>query len=118
MITLMLSYGKVCVGVISVDGTDFKDFKRELLANPNIRREYEALQPKYDIIQAFIARRNELSISQRELARLTGMRQPAICRLERGDRDITIGTLFKVANALNMDLGINIRPRESDGVSA
>ena len=92
-----------------MDGTDFKDFKRELLSNKDIRNEYEALKPKYDIIQAIIDRRNQLSISQRELARLTGMRQPAICRLERGDNNITVGTLFRVAAALNLD--IEFKPR-------
>ena len=101
-----------------MDGTDFKDFKKELLANPNIRHHYEVLKPKYEIIQALIARRNELSISQRELARLVGMHQPAICRLERGDHNIMIGTLFKVADALDMALGIHNRPHEADKVSA
>ena len=100
-----------------MDGTDFKDFKEELLSKPNIRRQYEALKPKYDIIQALIARRNELSISQRELARMVGMHQPAICRLERGDGNITVETLFKVADALNMGFGIYARSREGDKVS-
>ena len=92
-----------------MDGTDFKDFKAGLLSKPNIRHQYEALKPKYEIIQAIIARRNELSLSQRELARLIGMHQPAICRLERGDNNITVGTLFRVADALNLD--IEFKPR-------
>ena len=100
-----------------MEGTDFKDFKAELLKKPDIRRQYEALKPKYDIIQAIIARRNELSISQRKLAQMVGMHQPAICRLERGDGNITVGTLFKVADALNMDFGIYARSREADRVS-
>lgn len=87
-----------------MNGTSFKDFKAELLKNPNIRREYDALQPKYTIIQAIIARRNELSLSQRQLARLSGMQQPAICRLESGDNNITVDTLFKVADALGLDI--------------
>jgi DNA-binding XRE family transcriptional regulator len=92
-----------------MDGTDFKDFKAELLSKQNIRRQYDALKPKYEIIQAIIARRNELSLSQRELARLVGMQQPAICRIERGDNNITIGTLFRVADALNLD--VEFKPR-------
>ena len=92
-----------------MDGTNFKDFKAELLNNPNIRREYEALQPKYTIIQAIISRRNELSMSQRQLVRLSGMQQPAICRLERGDNNITVETLFRVADALGLD--IEFKPR-------
>ena len=93
-----------------MDGTDFKDFKKELLGKPGIRKEYDALDRKYEIIQTLIARRNELSLSQRELARLIGMQQPAICRLERGDNNITVGTLFRVAHALNLD--IEFKPRK------
>ena len=100
-----------------MEGTDFKDFKKELLNKPNIRRRYEALKPQYGIIQAIIARRNELSISQRKLAQMVGMHQPAICRLERGDGSITVGTLFKVAGALNMRFGIYTRSHEADKVS-
>lgn len=92
-----------------MEGTDFKDFKAELLSKSNIRQQYEALKPKYKIIQSIIARRNELCLSQRELARLIGMHQPAICRLERGDNNITIGTLFRVADALDLD--IEFKPR-------
>jgi len=92
-----------------MDGTNFKEFKDELLKKPNIRREYEALNPKYEIIQAIIARRNEMSLSQRKLARLVGMKQPAICRLERGDKNITIETLLRVASVLNLE--IECKPR-------
>ena len=91
-------------------GTDFKDFERQLLKKPNIRKEYEALKPKYELIRSLIERRNELAISQRELARLIGMKQPAICRLERGDNNITVGTLFRVAKALDLDIEVKPKP--------
>jgi transcriptional regulator with XRE-family HTH domain len=45
-----------------------------------------------------------MSISQRELARLVGMKQPAICRLERGDKNITVDTLFRVTDALSLQI--------------
>ena len=45
-----------------------------------------------------------MSMSQRKLARLVGMQQPAICRLERGDKNITIDTLFRVADALDLEI--------------
>jgi DNA-binding XRE family transcriptional regulator len=96
--------------VINMDGTDFKDFKKQLLNNQGVLAEYDALERKYEIIQTIIARRNELAISQRELARMLGMQQPAICRLERGDNNITIGTLFRVAKALELE--IQFKPKE------
>jgi DNA-binding XRE family transcriptional regulator len=91
-------------------GTDLKDFKTNLLEDEKTRNAYEALNPKYEIIQTIIARRNELSLSQRDLAKMIGMQQPAICRLERGDNNITIGTLFRVAQALNLDIAF--KPKE------
>ena len=85
-------------------GTNFKDFKAEMLKDKNILDAYNALSPKYEIIETIIARRNEKSMSQRDLARLVGMKQPAICRLERGDKNITVQTLFKVADALDLEI--------------
>lgn len=93
-----------------MEGTDFKDLKAELLNKPSIRKQYELLKPKYDIIQSIVARRIGLSLSQRDLARMTGMQQPAICRIERGDNNITVGTLFRVANALDLDIEFRPRP--------
>jgi predicted transcriptional regulator len=101
-----------------MDGTDFKDFKKELLKKPEIYQQYEALKPRYTIIQAIIARRNELSLSQRELALMVGMQQPAICRLERGDQNITIGTLLKVADALDLDIDVSTRRSKAKKVPA
>ncbi len=89
-----------------MEGTDFKDFKTELLKNPNVQRHYEELKPKYAVIAALIARRNELNISQRELSRITGLKQPAICRLESGNSDVTLGTLLKVTEALDMEFSL------------
>ena len=87
-------------------GTKYEDFEAELLRKPEIRREYEALKPKYEMIQSLIERRNQLRISQTQLARIIGTRQPAISRLERGDYNTTLNTLFKVANALDLDISL------------
>jgi len=87
-------------------GTKYEDFEAELLGKPEIRREYEALKPKYEMIQSLIERRNQLRISQTQLARIIGTRQPAISRLERGDYNTTLNTLFKVANALDLDISL------------
>lgn len=49
-----------------MDGARFDDFKADLLKDPKIQREYDALKPKYAFIQTIINRRNELSLSQRQ----------------------------------------------------
>ena len=57
-------------------------------------------------------RRTELGMSQRELAELTGTTQSAIARLEAGGRPPRIDTLLRIADALDCDLHVELRPRQ------
>jgi ribosome-binding protein aMBF1 (putative translation factor) len=56
-------------------------------------------------------RRGERGLSQRELAELTGTTQSAIARLEAGGRPPRIDTLLRIANALDCELVVELRPR-------
>lgn len=57
--------------------------------------------------------RTRRSLSQRELAELTGTTQSAVARLEGGSRAPRLDTLLRVANALDCTLEIELRPRTS-----
>jgi ribosome-binding protein aMBF1 (putative translation factor) len=50
-------------------------------------------------------------LSQKELAELCATSQPAIARLEAGVRPPRIDTLQRVANALDCELEVRLRPR-------
>jgi transcriptional regulator with XRE-family HTH domain len=56
-------------------------------------------------------RRQELGFSQRELAELVGTTQSAIARLERGGRPPRIDTLLRIADALDCELVVDLKPR-------
>jgi predicted transcriptional regulator len=56
-------------------------------------------------------RRQARGLSQRELAELVGTTQSAIARLERGGRPPRIDTLLRIADALDCDLVVDLRPR-------
>ncbi len=56
-------------------------------------------------------RRKELGLSQAELAELTGTTQSAIARLEAGGRPPRIDTLLRIAEALDCELIVDLRPR-------
>ena len=43
--------------------TEFDEFKEELLSDPNVKKEYDALGPEYDIIQAMIDARVKQNIN-------------------------------------------------------
>jgi ribosome-binding protein aMBF1 (putative translation factor) len=56
-------------------------------------------------------RRRELGLSQAELARAVSTTQSAIARLESGGRPPRIDTLLRIADALDCDLVVELRPR-------
>lgn len=55
--------------------------------------------------------RRARSLSQAELADLTGTTQSAIARLERGVRPPKLDTLLRIASALDCELVVELRPR-------
>jgi ribosome-binding protein aMBF1 (putative translation factor) len=55
--------------------------------------------------------RRARGLSQRELAELTDTTQSAIARLESGGRPPRIDTLLRIANALDCELAVELRPR-------
>jgi predicted transcriptional regulator len=55
-------------------------------------------------------RRLAMQMSQRELAELTGTTQSAIARLERGGRPPRIDTLLRIAEALDCELVVDLKP--------
>lgn len=57
-------------------------------------------------------RRAQRELSQRELADLVGTTQSAIARLESGGRPPRIDTLLRIADALECDLMVELRPRD------
>ena len=55
--------------------------------------------------------RRTRELSQADLAELVGTTQSAIARLESGGRPPRIDTLLRIANALDCELEIELRPR-------
>ena len=63
------------------------------------------------VAEKVVTRRKELGLSQAELAELTGTTQSAIARLESGGRPPRIDTLLRIAEALDCELIVDLRPR-------
>ena len=67
--------------------SSYKDYKKKALQNPEVKAEYDVLQPEHDMIQAMIDVRNSQHITQKELAEKTGINQADISRIENGTRN-------------------------------
>ena len=82
----------------------FKETLVEMLKDPKFKKEWDELEPQYQIIQSLIEARNENNITQKELSRLTGITQSDISKIENGNANPSIKTLQKIAKALNKKL--------------
>jgi transcriptional regulator with XRE-family HTH domain len=63
------------------------------------------------IAQQVAQQRKARGLSQKELAELTGTTQSAIARLESGGRPPRIDTLLRIAEALDCELAVDLKPR-------
>ena len=86
--------------------TNFNDFLKEQLKDPEIKAEYDALEPELAVMQAMIDARKLKGITQKELSKRTGISQGDISKLESGNGNPSIKTLQRLAKAMNMSLKI------------
>ena len=87
-----------------------KEYKERALQNPEVKTEYDALQPEYDIIQAMIDARKSQHLTQKELSARTGITQADISRIEKGNRNPSLNMLKKLAAGLGMTLKMEFIP--------
>lgn len=94
----------------------WEDLKAEVDASytPEQRREYDEAGPEVEmqimLTELIYKMRSEAGISQTELARRMGVRQPYISDLERGGRTPTLLTLSRVAEATGNRLRLVSEP--------
>ncbi|MGB9860591.1 MAG: helix-turn-helix transcriptional regulator, partial [Moorellaceae bacterium] len=87
----------------------WEEFKEQLMKNPAFRKEYEDLEPEYQLVRSIIQQRIAKGMTQAELAKRVGTRQSAIARLESGRYNPSLRFLKKVAKALDAKLEVRLK---------
>lgn len=85
-----------------------KELKEKYLNNPEVKAEYDALEPEYQLIKAIIRERENQSLSQQALADLTGINRADISRLENGGGNPSLKTMKRLAKGLGKKLKIEL----------
>ena len=79
----------------------FEDYKKQQMQDPELVREYEAIQPEMDVIRAIVNARTSQNLTQNELAKRTGINQADISKLENGTRNPSLSMMKRLAQGRN-----------------
>jgi len=91
---------------------NFDDFLEKQLQDEEFRKEYESMQPEFDVIKAMVAARTSQNLTQKELAERTGIHQADISKLENGTRNPSLNLLKRLAEGMGMVLKVEFIPKE------
>lgn len=89
----------------------YNEFKKELLRDPEVKAEYDELEPEFNIIQAMIDARKQQNITQKELSQRTGITQADISRIENGTRNPSLAMVKRLAKGMGMQLKLEFIPK-------
>ncbi len=90
--------------------TNYKDYLNEQLRDEDFKKEWDAIEPEFAIIQAMIDARKSVGMTQKELAERTGIAQGDISKLETGSANPSLKTLQRLAEGMGMRLKLEFVP--------
>lgn len=96
-----------------ITGT-FKKHLDEQMKDPAFKKVWHDLDAEIELLDSMIKAREKAGITQEELAKKIGTKQPALSRLECGGfKKATVETLKKIADALDAKLVIKLQAKKS-----
>jgi ribosome-binding protein aMBF1 (putative translation factor) len=87
-----------------------EELEAESMADPEYRAEYERTRLANEVAIRVLVYRTERGLSQTAFARLAGMRQPNVARLEAADHEPSLGTLRRLSTVLGEHFTVDVTP--------
>jgi DNA-binding XRE family transcriptional regulator len=93
-------------------GIDFDTVLKRQLKNNEIKILFDEHRFYLQVARLIVELRNKSGLSQAQVAKLAGVSQPLLGRLERGDpqRTPTFDTIYKILKVLGYSLIISVKP--------
>lgn len=88
-------------------GKNFRETLNEQLQDPAFKKEYDELEPEFQIIRAMMDARKEMGLTQKQLSELTGIAQADISKIENGNANPSLKTLQRLAAAMGKKVKIS-----------
>lgn len=93
--------------------SDFHKLLEKELQNPEFKKEWDALEPEFNMIQAMIDVRKQNNMTQKELAERSGIDQSDISKIERGVANPSLSTLKRLAEGMDTVLRLQFIPKKN-----
>ena len=90
--------------------TKFNDYLNDQLKDPVFKKEWDALEPEFSIMQAMIDARRTSGLTQKQLSERTGIAQADISKLESGNANPSLKTLQRLAAGMGMRVKVEFLP--------
>ncbi|MBU0576346.1 helix-turn-helix domain-containing protein [Patescibacteria group bacterium] len=81
----------------------------ERLKNPEFKKEWDKLEPEYQLAKQLYEKRRAKKLSQRDLAKKMKTSQAAVARIEAGSGNPTLSTLKNAVQAMGSKLEILVK---------
>ncbi len=89
----------------------WEEIEKRWMKDPKFVRAWEKIEPEYQLARALIGLRLKKKLSQQELAKKIGSKQPVISRIEAMSSTPSVSLLKRVAEALGTRLEIRFLPK-------
>jgi len=87
----------------------WNDYKEHVKAiDPEGKKDIEELEVLASIVSAIIEKRNELGLSQRDLASICGIPQSSVARIETFKTIPNLDTVLKIMQPLGLKLSVSV----------
>lgn len=88
---------------------EYKKFlKKELDEDPKLKKSYDDLELEFQVIHLLLKQRRKKNLTQAQIAKKLGVRQPLISQFEQGKFNPSVKFLKRLAKALDAKLTITL----------
>ena len=85
----------------------YEEFKELALSDPEVKREYDDMEPEYQLVLSLLNLREEQNLSQQELSERSGINRADISRIENANANPSLKTLKRLAGAFGKKVRIS-----------
>ncbi|MBU1129730.1 helix-turn-helix transcriptional regulator [Patescibacteria group bacterium] len=88
---------------------DWKTHKKQLLKDPEFKKELGKTRLEYEIARMVILARIKLKMTQKQLAKRLKTRQSVISRVENAQTTVSVSFLSRIADVMNKKVAIELK---------